>query len=167
MRTLFIAFILALSATAQAGQPKATANHYFLPASTNDYNLLEGVALNATAATRTITLNIGDANGFKAEEFTKIRVSVFFTWAAATTVTAQFSCAEDGTNYARLTTRSCSSGTCTVSLQSDSYATGGASADFSLEYDVRGCQKVKILFGGAGAGATDLVNVQATAIAGV
>ena len=167
MRNLLLSLCLALApAFAHAAPPMAVANHFINATSSNKYNLLEGVALNAAAAARTITLNVGEANAYKGEEFTKLRVSVFFTYVAATTVTAQFSCSADGTNYARPTTRSCAAGACTVSLQSDTYTTGAANADFTLEYGIKGCQKVQILLGGAGAGGTDLVNAQAVAIAG-
>lgn len=127
-------------------------------ASTNARNILEGVALNATAADRTITV--------PTEGFSKLRVLVFYTYSAATTVTAQVTCSYDGTTYARVTSRAVSSGTATLSLVADEYTTSAADADFMIEYDVRGCKTVKVLFGGASAGAGDLVDVQAIATAG-
>ena len=127
--------------------------------STNEYNLLEGVALNAASASdRTITLN---TKGFWA----KLRVSVFFTYTAATTVDAVFTCAYDGVNYAQITSRSISGGTATVSKLTDSHPVS-ADSDFQLEYDVKGCEFVKVLFSGTGAGGSDTVDVQATTIAG-
>lgn len=164
--------VLASFAMASAGlaasPPNTAANHYRLMGSSNTFNLLEGVALNTSAGTRTITLDLADAaKANKVEGFGKIRVAVFFTYAAATTVTAQFTCSLDGTNYGRTTSRSTSAGASTVSLQSDTYTTGAANANLILEYDVRGCRKAQVLFGGASAGASDLVNVQAVAVAGV
>lgn len=161
MRTLVLALSI-LTAT-----PALAASEVFnFVSSTGSQNILDDVALNVTAASRTITLELGPEQLNKpwAGGWEKLRVGVFFTWAAASTVTAQFTCTKDGTNYTRLTTRSCSAGTCTVYLATDSYTTGGASANFELEYDVRGCRKVKVLFDGASAGATDFVDVQATAV---
>lgn len=121
-------------------------------------NLLSGVALNASAGTRTITL--------ETDGFSKVRVLVNYTYAAATTVTAQFTCSLDGTTYGRLTSRATSSGAATVSAVTETYTTSAASAILVYEYDVRGCAKVQVLYGGASAGASDLVTVQAVAITG-
>lgn len=128
-------------------------------------NALSGVALNATAATRTVT-GVFDAKAAAPSPYTKWRVSVFFTYAAATTVTAVFSCSTDGTNYASLTSRSISAGASTVSIVTDTYTTGAASADIMLEYDIQGCRKAKVLLGGASAGASDLVTVDWVAVVG-
>lgn len=127
-------------------------------ASTTAQNILEGVALNATAATRTVTL---DTDGFAG-----LRVLVFYTYSAATTVTAQATCTYDGTNYVRITSRATSAGAGTLSLFADTYTTGAADADFSIEYGVAGCKRVKVLFGGASADGSDLVDVQAVAYVG-
>jgi hypothetical protein len=120
--------------------------------------MLSAVALNAAAGTRTATITI-------AKNWAKLRFALQFTHNAATTVTSQFTCSYDGTTYYRRVTRECASGTCTVYEQSDSLAVTG-DVDFELEYDVRGCEKVKLLLGGASAGASDLVTTQAVAITG-
>jgi hypothetical protein len=130
----------------------------------DSHNALSGVALNASAATRTVTAVFGSPTS--PSPFTKWRVSVFFTWAAASTVTAVFSCSIDGTNYASLTSRSITAGASAVSIVTDTYTTGGASADIMLEYDIQGCRAAKVLLGGASAGATDLVTVDWSAIVG-
>lgn len=128
-------------------------------------NALSGVALNAAAALRTVTASFDIKPGTPAP-YTKWRVSVFFTYGAATTLTSVFSCSQDGTNYASLTSRSISAGASTVSIVTDTYTTGGASADIMLEYDIQGCRKAKVVLGGASAGASDLVTVDWTAIVG-
>lgn len=161
-RYLFLAILLVVPSVAGAAQP--TSHHFINDGSTNKDNLLEGVALNATAADRTITLNMCDIGpGKDGECWTKLRIGIFYTYSAATTVTAQATCSIDGTNYARITSRSISGGAGTVSLFTDTYTTGAASANFTLEYGVELCQKVQIVFGGASADASDLVNVQAGA----
>lgn len=129
---------------------------------------LSGVALNAAAATRTLTLTL--YTGTKAQpEFAKVRLGIFYTYSAATTVTVLFSCSMDGTNYAQVMARNVSGTTATLSKLTDSWTTGGASATdpgLGPEFDVRGCLKAKFLFGGAGAGSGDLVTVDAAMIAG-
>lgn len=128
-------------------------------------NALSAVALNASAGTRTVTATF-DYVPTNPAPFTKWRVSVFFTYNAATTVTGVFSCSQDGTNYASLTSRSIAAGASTVSIVTDTYTTGGASADFMLEYDIQGCRKAKLVLGGASAGASDLVTVDWVAVVG-
>lgn len=120
--------------------------------------MLSGVALNASAGTRTATITI-------AKSWAKLRFGIQFTRSAATSVTSQFTCSYDGTTYYRRTTKACSSGTCTLYEQSDDNPQS-TSVNFEIEYDVRGCQKVQILLGGASAGASDLVTTQAVAIVG-
>jgi hypothetical protein len=164
-KMILVLMMTAMSATAQADE-RTDVLFFRRAASTNKHNLLEAVALNGAAATRTITLTLGDSNPGSAKGWSKLRVSVFYTYSAATTVTAQLSCSQDGTNYAILQTRNCSAGTCTLSDATDSKATGNADRQPMMEFDIRGCQKAKVVFGGAGAGAGDLVNVQAVAIAG-
>ncbi len=168
--TLIIFTILLFSlmwstpAFAQIEQGYVTPRSYPNAASTNTANLLEGVALNATVGTRTVTVTLGLTN--YPAPYSKILVGVFFTWAAASTVTAVYSCSLDGTNFATKTSRAITAGAGTISLFGDTYTTGGASADLLLELDVRGCRAIKIVFGGADAGVSDLVNVQMTALAG-
>ncbi len=128
-------------------------------------NVLSGVALNASAGTRTITANLYAGNAPRAE-YSKARLIIAYTWAAASTVTIAFSCSADGTNYGPVMARNISSGTATISVLTDSYTTGGASATLGPEYDVRGCLKGKWVLGGAGAGASDLVTVDLSLVAG-
>lgn len=129
-------------------------------------NILSGVALNAAAGTRTITANNYYAGTPTQPAFAKARLSIFYTYSAATAVTVVFSCSADGTNFAQMTARDISGSTATISALTDSYTTGAASKDLMLEYDIRGCAKVKWLLAGTGAGAGDLVTVDLALIAG-
>lgn len=151
--------ILLLPAAATAATPPTTSHRI-------GSGMLSGVALNATASTRTVTINLGDLPaGRDGEGWGKLRFGIQHTNSAATTVTAQFTCSYDGTTYYRRTTRSCASGTCSVYEQTDSNAVSG-DQDFELEYDIRGCAKIQILLGGASAGASDLVTTEAVVIVG-
>ena len=130
---------------------------------------LTGVALNAAAATRTITANLtqhGTIVSGSRPLYSKMTVTVAYTYSAATTVTAQFSCSMDGTTYGRRTSTSTSAGASTIYAETGTYTTGAASIDLNLEYDVRGCKSVKVVLGGAGAGAGDLVTATWVAVAG-
>lgn len=127
-------------------------------------NAISAGALNA-APTLTIDLaQQGHPGVFSA--WSKARLGITYTWAAATTVTTAFYCAIDGTNYTQVTSRSVAGGTATVSALTDSITTGGASQAYMLEYDVRGCKKAKWVFGGASGGASDLVTVDVALVAG-
>lgn len=158
-RYIVLAALLAAPnlAWAQGVQPRTNVKDF---KSGTSFNLLAAVALNAAdAATRTITLSLG-------KDFGKALVHVFYTFGAGTAVTAILTCSSDGTNYARRTSRSTAAGVSTISPLSESYPTGSASSNFTIEYDVRGCESVKVLFGGTGVNGSDLVNVQATALTG-
>jgi hypothetical protein len=155
MRSLVVALAL-LTASTSSAAPLATV--------VDANNALSGVALNASAATRTVQATFGSPTS--PSPFTKWRVSVFFTYNAASTVTAVFSCSVDGTNYASLTSRSITAGASTVSIVTDTYTTGGASANIMLEYDIQGCRAAKVVLGGASAGASDFVTVDWSAVVG-
>jgi hypothetical protein len=163
-KLLYVSVVsLALFCPSVSGATKAQAFRGTTAAA--PHNLLNQIALNVTAASRTITLSLGNMPaGRPGDGFNKLRVFVFYTYSAATTVTALFSCSLDGTNYGSLLSRSIVSGASTVSVVTDTYTTGGANADLQYEYDVRGCASVQIVFGGASADGSDLVNVQAVAI---
>ena len=131
---------------------------------------LTAVALNAAAATRTITVNLTDketatTTGANAV-YSKLLVTVDYTYSEATTVTAQLTCALDGSTYGRRTSNSTASGATTIYAETGTYTTGAASITLNLEYGVKGCKSVKVLFGGASAAAGDIVTVNYTPIAG-
>jgi hypothetical protein len=141
-------------------------NHTFEFKSGGSLNLIEGVALNSAAADRTITLDLTGGDSSDRGSFSKVEVAIFYTYGAATTVVATPTRSFDGTNYFRRTSRSTIQGGSSDFLQADTYTTGGASADYSLEYDVRGLSSMKIVFSGASGGASDLITVQAVATVG-
>lgn len=126
--------------------------------------VLSGVALNAAAATRTATILRLD------KRYSRIILTIDYTYSAATTVTVTPSASPNttsgGTTYGRKTSTAIASGAGTVSLYADTYTTSAASATFELEYDCSGRDAMKFVFGGAGAGAGDLITVYAVAVAG-
>lgn len=132
-------------------------------------NVLSGVALNASAATRTITANMYENAGRPIAAYSKARLGIYYTYSAATTVTVLFSCSTDGTNYAQVMARNVSGATATMSKLTDSWTTGAASATdpgLGPEYDVTGCVKAKWVLGGASADGSDLVTVDLLLTAG-
>ncbi len=166
MKRITLAILAALAITAAAPLPAQaveqgfTTPRYFGPK-------LDGVALNATAALRTITVNLthnGTATGNAA--YSKILLGVAHTFSTATTITVLWTCSLDGTNYMTKTSRAIAAGAGTVSLFLDTYPTGSASTSPLFELDVRGCKAVKMLLGGASAGVGDLVDAYVTAIVG-
>lgn len=160
MKRFLLFFMLAiavpLQAQAAARSPKTLTYKH---TSGGSVTLLNGVALNATESSRTITLNT--------DGWSKLRVYLYYTYSAATDVRAVFSCSMDaGANFALLQTRAIASGVATLSDFVDVKSTGSANQLIMLEYDTRGCDKTKIVFSGTSAGAGDTVIVQATSIAG-
>ncbi len=158
LHTIVLALALVAPASAMGAYNTPTnALPFTNSASVNVYNMLEGVALNAAAGTRTMTLKLQKA-------WRKVKVNVFYTYSAATAVTVTMSCSIDGTNYGTVQSRSISAGSSTVSDVVDSKTSGAASQSYQLEYDVEGCENAKWVFGGTSAGGGDLVSVQAVAI---
>jgi hypothetical protein len=135
--------------------------------STNIYNLLEGVALNASAALRTITVPIAQVKAAGGDGFDKLVVAVEFTWAAASTVVLTPTLSIDGgSTYVADTNTVFTAGAGAIAARVDTYTTGGASATFRSTFDVPGCTHYKIVFSGASGGATDLIDVQAVLVGG-
>jgi len=120
--------------------------------------ILTGIALNATEADRTMTVCHG-------RNWSKLKVGVDYTNSSATTVTAAPECSYDGTTYFAFTTLSCGSGTCSRFERTDSNAVSGDD-EFEFEFDVRGCECTKIVFGGASADGSDLVTTQSVVVVG-
>lgn len=156
---LTLALLLPVNALAGARAPVTEVLRFTNSASTNKYNMLEGVALNAAAGTRTITLATS-------RRWPTLKVNVFYTYSAAGTVTMVTSCSIDGTNYATVQSGSIAAGVRTLSDLTDTKTTGAASHNFQVQVGVKGCESVQLLLGGAGAGAGDLVDVQVAAITG-
>jgi hypothetical protein len=115
--------------------------------------LLDGVALNAVAASRTFTLaTVG---------FGKVTVQANLTRTAATdlrlTCTASL---DEGASYGSVTSTSIAAGTGTVSAYVDVFAVSG-SANVLLEYDVRTYDKLRCVVSGTSGGANDLITIYA------
>jgi len=158
-------FITALI-TSIAGSTKAQTTILVHSDGAGDHNILSAVALNAAVGLRTITLVLGAMPaGGKGTGYDKTRVLIFATQDAYSAVTGIMSCSLDGTNFASLVSRKITDGASEVDVVTDTITTG-ADADFMLEFDTRGCASVKVIVGGTGAGASDLVDVQAVSIGG-
>lgn len=148
---------LALAPGASFAAKAPTTNTVRLQAS-GSFKLLDGVALNAAAATRTIEVTTG-------RNFAKLVLFTDFNRSAATTVTIEPYCSPDGTLYFRLQSRAVASGTGTLSDYTDSNAVSG-NEDFYTEYDARSCEKMKFIYAGASADGSDLVTVYGTGVVG-
>lgn len=160
-----IAVLVALFPTSALAQQDFTRVKAFTnPVSTNKQNMLEGVALDSGSSVTVLLTHDKKTTGNAA--YSKALVGIFYTYAAASTVTLAWSCSLDGTNFPQKTSGVVTSGVRALSAFSDSWTTNAADADFMAELDVRGCKKLRIVVGGAGAGATDLVDVQVTAVVG-
>jgi hypothetical protein len=131
-------------------------------------NALSAVALNASAGLRTITKSLA-AGQDQAPGYSKARLFIDFTWAAAATVTVVFSCSADGTHYHQLGGRSVSGATASVSGITDSYDTSAHQSVQipMLEYDLRGCKSGQWVLSGASAGSSDLVTVDLVLVTGI
>jgi hypothetical protein len=117
-------------------------------------NLVNGIACNAAAGSRTVTLQLDG-------RFGRVRLPIWLTYNAATALTVTPECSLDGTTYANYLTRSCTSGVCTASTFVDTLSTGAASIDGTFEYDVSGCTKFRVVVACTGGGASDTLIVQA------
>lgn len=149
-----LAIVLFLSASTTATQAQSTKTTLF--PSTHS-SMLNGVALNAAAATRTSTIAVD-------RSWSTLRYGIAFTRAAATTVDATVSCTYKETAY-QLTTYSCTAGVCTVyeRTYSNPQAT---SANFEMQLATKGCDSLTIVLSGTSAGASDLVTTEAVAVVG-
>ena len=119
---------------------------------------LTGVALNAAAATRTITVT-------PAQQWGRVLLTVNYTYSAATTVTITPTC----TDNTALTKGSVVAGTLSAGVITDvalsrSWTTGAASANFQWSFDVAGQASCAFVLSGASAGAGDLVTVSASLV---
>lgn len=147
------------SARAGARAPVTEVLRFTNASSTNKFNMLEGVALNALEATRTVTLTTG-------RRWPTLKINVFFTHSAASDVTMVMKCSFDGTNYAVVQSGSIAAGVRTLSDLTDTKVTGGANQSFQTSVGAKGCESVQLVFDGTSAGAGDLVDVQVVGVSG-
>jgi len=118
--------------------------------------LLNGVALNANAGSRTITVTPN-------QQYVRLILTVNFTYGAASTVTVTPKCTDNAlTTAGSITSASVSSGTSTDTVYTRSFATGSASANFQWSFSVLGAYQCTYLLGGASAGSSDTVVVTGT-----
>ncbi len=156
MSLLLLSLLVCTPALAESAPDTAP---YTYQTASGSYLLINNVALNASDADlRTVIIATN-------KRVSTLQVTVLFTHADASNVIAQMSCAEDGANYAIRQTRKCDEGDCTLYDLRDIKPTAG-SKNFLLEYGVRSCERVKIVFSGTSAGASDKIRVRATGLAG-
>jgi len=153
MKKLLLAATTALAlfvAPVTAGASETRKTHKFTDLGT----LLSAVALNATAATRTLTVTQADLLGHGL-----LVVYIDYTNSSATTVTMVCS-ASDDSGTKEFTIQSCdvAAGNCT---SSDNLFTNAVSGDedFTWRVDVLGFIHVTCILGGASADGSDLVTV--------
>lgn len=98
--------------------------------------------------------------------YSKLTLQIDHTFAAATafTVTCEGSI-NGGSSYARITSTSIAAGTGTVTVYTDSYATGSASSNIILEYGIQGYSHVRCDLADTAA-TTDVVTIYANASQG-
>lgn len=128
---------------------------------------LDGVALNAAAASRTATINTRRLWG-------KLVFTLDYTYSAATAVTVTMTCDIGGGAYGSLTARTTGTTTMYTRAVTDTVcdndgatdAPACASATLNLEYDVRACDNVKLLVGSTAGGASDLIDGYVSLVVG-
>ena len=160
MRVWILLLALLAPSVAMAAPSAPTTRTKWFPnaSSTNRFNLLEGVALNAAAATRTITVTLNN-------KYSEIKVIIDLTRSASTDMTFAFSGSFDGTKFGDVTSRKISTGVTTISQMTESNP-GTASRTLLITWDVLGLNAAKIVFGGTAADGSDLVDVQVVAVVG-
>jgi len=115
--------------------------------------IIDGVAANAAAASRTTTLNVASASS--------VGFGVAISWAAASSIDVQlYKSADGGSNYERVGSIAIAAGTGTVS---DYTASKAVTADDTMwiDLDVTNATHVQIIVGATGGGASDLLTVRA------
>lgn len=119
--------------------------------------ILDGVALNATASARTLTLPLD-------QKFNRVKVTIELTRSAATTLDATVSgTLGGGSTAAEIQSGAISSGVRTLSDLSDSKTVAG-SVNIITEFDVAGLDSLELVFSGTSGGGSDLIDVYAVAI---
>lgn len=159
LRSLFLALVLLVSgvAEAQTVAPKLQRKQFF-HATTNSKKLLAGVALNATAGTRTVTLDVSGLSS--------LIWQVDLTRSAVTSLTMTCTASLNaGSSYANENSVAIAAGTATLTTLTWT-KTLSASQNELIKLDVSVYDKISCLFGGASAGGSDLVDVYAIGSSG-
>lgn len=131
-------------------------------------NLLSGVALNGSAASRTIVVQLGAPAVTSSQKMVggmaTVCFGVAFTYGAATAITATFEGSFDGgVTYYKVQAHSVSAGVDTLSDYSITKATGSANQNFSFVVPNDNYSHMRVVFSGTGANGSDLITVQAAA----
>lgn len=158
---LLFAFAIAVMAPALDVAAQTSQNRVFYTnATTQRRELLLAVALNASAGLRTITLPVGGRN--------QISIQVNLTRVAATTLTMACKASLDaGVTYADITDQIITAGVGTLTPHVWTRDVSGGSSNTVIDLSVGTYDFLQCVFGGASAGASDLVNVYAIGGAGL
>lgn len=162
-RLSFLLFLMPSVAFADVASMKS---HEFDQAA----EVLDGVAMNAAAATRTMTLPTR-------YRYSKIKVGISYTTSACSDLPIVVTCATDsaGAIDGVTTLRSCSAGSCDFLPITEYYCRDAgsyacATGENNLEYDAQGCYEMVVVVGGASGGTacdgSDLVDAVAVGLVG-
>jgi hypothetical protein len=138
---LILGFGMPVVAAAQASAPEASCpsclTYYRTPA--GHPNLLDNIDLDAELESRTVVLNSAG--------YGQLYLVIFYTYATATEIRVQLSCAPDGAEFVPRSTKTLLS--------------GGTNQQFLLSYDVSDCKRTSVTFGASNDASGDAVTVQA------
>lgn len=154
---LLMSFAFAPSAMAQAIQGKKVRYQY--TTSTGDKRLLNAVALNASANTRTIIVQTDAPSGSPAGGYDLLTFLVNYTAGTATDVRAQiFGSLDGGITYGAAQSSAIAGG---VDTLSDYIAVKSVTANkaYTFTANIDNYTHVKVVFSGTGAGSGDLLTV--------
>ncbi len=159
-RILFALAVLLAPALAAADGYTTTA---LLQDNTNGATLLTAAPLNVT---QTITARLSNASYSEKAQYTKIKITVAYTYSAATEVQVAWKCSTDkGVTYGTETSRDPNASTTITSYQ-DTIAPGAANFTLNLDWGVKGCTDIQIVFTSTAGDGSDVITVTGTAIAG-
>jgi hypothetical protein len=130
----------------------------------------EALLASASEADRTAETTLGTTGRRDGANWGKVRVEVDYTYGGAgiTDLTVTPYCKRSlGSSYATYAVRDCSTTQCAVVSLVDTFESPSASFVTTLEYDVRGCNKFKVVVAGTGSpDAADAVTVAIVKVAG-
>lgn len=139
-------------------QPELRIHKYGTGADQRKRKVLSSVPLNAAAASRTFTVQVSG--------YSLLRVLVVLDRTAATDLQlAGSGSLDDGDTFGRVVATSVTAGTGTNTDYTDAKAVSGDDT-LLVTYDVRGLDVFRGVVSGTDGGASDLVDVSVTAVAG-
>jgi hypothetical protein len=175
LASLVSILFLSYTAFAQMGPPTSSPGMYRVKysgstgvvkcADNGNCAVLSGVALNSSAAARTMLFNV--------RGYSILGVQVNDTVSAATSLVLTCSSSRDnGATYASITSTNVSSGAGTLSVYTDNCAIGISSTcltgtgNIDVTYDVRTYDWIKCVVSGTSGGSSDLITTKAIAAVG-